>query len=311
MKKLVVMLTALLLVGLAACGGTHTVETPAEPDAGEAVVRAEEQAVAEVPTVIPPTASVTPVVAVTEEPTASASTPEEQLRALDEWDLVWISDSTGYGADFLYSNMVSEDVGIPVNLHKFAIGGLSAGSVLSGLRGEETEDYRLQELPEAIADAELVVFYANPTDSDSQTIPGDWMCVEKRGNYVNECALESFDVYRQHLDAIYEEILALRGDQPFIIRAYDSYNFPGKWAEDGVGAECGECWANYTQVIHDAAAAHGVPIAHVYDTFTGPNHDMDPRDQDLIGTDGVHTNKAGATLIATLVRDLGYEISSP
>ncbi len=243
--------------------------------------------------------------------TVSCTSPEEQLRGLDEWDLVWISDSTGFGAYDVYAEMVAEDNGIPVNVHRYAIGALSAGRVLDALRGQEPNHLRLKQLPDVIADAEVVVFYANPIDSVSEEHPGDWMCVGYTGNYVNECDPETFDLYRAHLDAIYEEILALRGNQPIIIRAYDSYNFPDKWEADGVSAECGECWGNYIQTIHDAAAAHGVPVAHVYDAFTGPNHDMDPRDQDLIGTDGEHTNKAGATLIATLVRDLGYEISSP
>lgn len=234
----------------------------------------------------------------------------EQLLALDQWDLVWISDSTGWGAADIYAGYIEEDADVEVVVHDFAMPVLSAGEVLGALRREDGASYKVAQLADAVAEAEVVVFYANPIDSMSDEFPDDSNCM-MGSLYVNSCPPESYDLYRQHLGQIYDQIVALRGNQPIIVHAYDSYQFPRRWAEGDVLEECQACWGAYTQAIHDAAAAHGIPIAHVYDAFTGPDHESDPRDTGLIGGDGQHTTEAGAELIASLVRDLGYEVTSP
>jgi lysophospholipase L1-like esterase len=55
------------------------------------------------------------------------------------------------------------------------------------------------------------------------------------------------------------------------------------------------------------AAEFDVPVAPVFDTFNGPNHDEDPRDKGYISVDGAHPSGEGAKAIAELLRDLGYE----
>ncbi len=152
-------------------------ETSAEPVANETTVIAKTQVATEVPTVIPPTASEAPVEAVTEEPTASPPTPEEQLLALDEWDLVWISDSTGWGAADIYAGYIEQDVGVDVIVHDFAKPVLSAGEVLGGLRREDGASYKVSQLPDTVAEAEIVVFYANPIHSMSDEYPDDSNCM--------------------------------------------------------------------------------------------------------------------------------------
>lgn len=240
----------------------------------------------------------------------ACAAPSEDIFAYEEWDLVWISDSTGFGAAEVYAEYIQEDLGLTVNIHNYTVHGLSAGTALKALRGEEGIQYTLQELPEVIPEAEVVVFYANPIRSKSDKHPFDWDCTSNRP-YVNKCAPETFEVYREHLDTVYREIFALRGRKPILIRAYEPYNIPAHWDEHGVLDECLQCWANYTQVIHDAADAHGIPVANVYDAFTGAQHDSDPRNTGLIGSDGQHTTPEGARLIADLLRELGYDVTQP
>jgi lysophospholipase L1-like esterase len=97
-----------------------------------------------------------------------------------------------------------------------------------------------------------------------------------------------------------------------IVRAFDAYNpLYSVWREHGVYNECMRCWENYNETIHQAAAAHNVPIAHVYDAFNGSNHDEDPREKGYIGYDGIHTSDQGKQVIADLLRDLGYEPVAP
>lgn len=230
-----------------------------------------------------------------------------------EWDLFFISDSSGFGAGELYAEYIERDLGVTVRLHDLALGNLSAGRVLRALGGETEYHAVLQKLSTLVreADVAVVVFYANPLDSISETHPGDWNCVTPP-YYVDDCSPETFEQYRADLDAIYEEILTLRSDAPIIIRAFDAYNpIYSLYRESGVYDECVRCWENYNEAIHQAAAARNVPIAHVYDAFNGPNHDEDPRDKGYIGPDGEHTSETGRKTIADLLWELGYEPLSP
>jgi len=260
------------------------------------------------PTPIPPTPTPVPPTPTLIPPTPTTIATEE----VTEWGLVFISDSSGWGVAERYAAHIESDLGVTVTLHDLATGSLSARSVLRALRSEGTGyNLLLRELPNLISEAEVVVFYANPVASISETNPGDWDCVSL-SPYVVDCSPETFDAYRADLDAIYEEIFALRGDSPIIIRAFDAYNpLCSVWHEHGVYDECMRCWENYNETIHQAAAAHNVPVAHVYDAFNGPNHDEDPRDKGYIGSDGMHTSATGRDVIADLLRELGYEPLGP
>ena len=65
------------------------------------------------------------------------------------------------------------------------------------------------------------------------------------------------------------------------------------------------------EIIHQAAEAHGVPVAEVYWAFNGSNYDEDPNDKGWIGTDKVHTSKAGQQAIVDQLHELGYEPITP
>jgi hypothetical protein len=179
-------------------------------------------------------------------------------------------------------------------------GGLSATSLLNKL--QNNEQWRGW-----ARDAEVVVYFGNPLGSAT----GDWDCIP-RGNYVNDCSPETFIGYRETLEAIVEEIFALREGEPTIIRATDFYvPILRQWREAGLEEACTQCLENMIEAIHQAAAAHNVPVAHVYDAFNGPNHDEDPRDKGYIASDGQHTSVLGQQVIAGLLRELGYEPVAP
>jgi lysophospholipase L1-like esterase len=136
--------------------------------------------------------------------------------------------------------------------------------------------------------------------------------VSQSAPYVKDCAPETFDAYRSDLGAVYQEILKLRGEEPVLIRAFDAYNpLYSVYREQGVYDECLACWENYNQAIHQAAMAHGVPLARVFDAFNGLDHDEDARDKGYIREDGEHTTGAGRQIIADLLRELGYEPTLP
>lgn len=238
--------------------------------------------------------------------TSCSSKPS--LQEMDEWDLVWISDSSGWDVAEIYASMVEEDTGKKVNVMDNWMGGLSAGYVYTVLKGEPTPNATLEHLGELIKEAEIVVFYANPEESWEEGNPADWMCVSSISlNYVNNCDMETFDTYIQHLEGIYQLIFELRDGQPTIVRAYDAYNpLIARFQEQGAYEDCKACWANYNAAIHQAAASYNIPVAGVAEAWNGPNWDQDPQAMGYT-KDSEHPNEVGATIIAQALRELGYE----
>lgn len=241
----------------------------------------------------------------------TGSNPQD-LTTLEEWDLLWISDSSGWGVAEVYAAYIEEDTGIPVNVYDYWDGGLSAGEVLRILEGEHTFNAELAKLPEIIPEMEVIVFYTNPAESVAEANPFDFNCGQDGSKlYVKACDMANFDLYVQHLEAIYREIFKLRGNRPTILRAYDAYNPTlARWDEPAIFESCLVCWGNYNAAIHQAASTFNIPMAQVYDAWNGPDHDQDPNDKGYT-KDGEHPNELGAQVIAAELRKLGYEPVSP
>ena len=243
---------------------------------------------------------------------STTAPPQEEksinLMEMEEWDLLWISDSSGWDVAKLYAAQIEADTGIRVNLYDYWDGGLSAGAVLDILDGGSTPNAKLARLPELIPEVEVVVFYANPAESIDDENPWDCNCgTDPSKTYVNSCDIETLALYIQHLEAIYQHILDLRAGQPTIIRAYDAYNPTlARWIDDGTFEACKTCWETYNLAIHQAADSYTIPVANVYEAWNGPEHDEDPNDKGYT-KDGEHPNELGALVIAEQLRLLGYE----
>jgi len=238
---------------------------------------------------------------------ACGPAPQPSLMEMEEWDLLWISDSSGWDVARVYAAMVAEDTGITIDLHDNWIGGLAAADVLRALQGEETQSFTLANLADEIREAEIIVFYANPEGSWRDDNPADWYCIGASGNYVNNCDMSTFDTYIADLEAIYQLIFELRDGQPTIIRAYDAYT-PRvvNWQADGCFDACHACWDNYNAAIRQAAATYNIPVADVYAAWNGADGTLDPVERGYT-KDNVHPNELGARLIAEAVRATGYD----
>ena len=219
-----------------------------------------------------------------------------------EWDLVVFGDSSAWGVGDGYAACIEEDLGVSVTVHDMTAPGEPITRVLSRLR--DNEDVR-----QAVREAEVITFNGNPTKSGSLDHPGDWgNCVEppdlrEPGN----AGLESFDAYEAHVDAVIDEVFALRRNKPAIIRAMDAYMpLHAPWRSSEVYEGCWVWWDHYNQAIHRACAARGIPVALVYDAFNGPDHHQDPREKGYISSDGMHASWAGREVIAEAFRALGY-----
>lgn len=250
--------------------------------------------------------------------TACATPAEQQdnattgLMALDEWDLLWISDSSGWGVAEVYGDYIEEDTGKTVNVYDSWDGGLSAGTILDILEGGKNPNAKLAKIPELIPEMEVIVFYTNPEESINEAKPMDFNCGQGNSKtFVNACDLDNFSVYIENLKSIYQHIFDLRGDQPTIVRAFDAYNPTlARWEQDGTFDICQDCWGNYNAAIHQAASQYNIPVARVYDAWNGPDHNEDPNDKGYT-KDGIHPNEVGAQVIAEELRKLGYDPVAP
>ncbi|UCG93306.1 MAG: SGNH/GDSL hydrolase family protein [candidate division WOR-3 bacterium] len=210
-----------------------------------------------------------------------------------EWNYVVLGDSSAWGFSKYYAAHIEEDMGIKVTVHDRTVGGLSSGQLLSMLRDD-------QKLRSAISEAEVVTFIANPGDHIG------WHIITGKGWH--DCSPEALAGYKSDLDEIIKEIFALRKGTPTIIRAMDFYvPIHSEWKKRGEYEENRRCWNALNETIHQAAAEHNIPVAHVYDAFNGPDHNEDPRDKGYIRDDGLHTNEEGQKVIADLFRKLGYK----
>lgn len=83
------------------------------------------------------------------------------------------------------------------------------------------------------------------------------------------------------------------------------------WREEGVYGPCRTYFQVISQITHEAAQAHGIPVIEVLSEMNGPDHSEDPRDRGLILEDGRHANGAGRQVIAEAFRKAGYEFVVP
>jgi hypothetical protein len=153
----------------------------------------------------------------------SGSNPLDEL---EEWDLVYISDSTGWGVPELLARNIERDTGKTVKVHDYSVGGLPALAVLKVLQTdpESISNARFKSLHSDVAEAEVIVFFANPRGSLEEGVTGGMEVCIKGTKAPENCSPELYEQYKENLMSVYEEIFALRNDMPTIIRTYDFYN---------------------------------------------------------------------------------------
>jgi hypothetical protein len=207
--------------------------------------------------------------------------------------------------------------GIMEKLYEYikVVGGLSALDVLYRLRSELTETSTFSSLRDQIAEAEVIVFFANPRGDPSLggVQGGMEACITYYGcRPPDDCTSELYAPYVENLESIYEEIFALREGKPTIVRAVDFYNpLISEHRECGMEIQCIQCFDIFNAAVRRAAETFSIPLVSVYDEFNGLSHDDDPRERGLIGPDGKHTSEQGQQVIADLLSGLGYEPVEP
>jgi len=259
---------------------------------------------------VAPTTSVAPTTA-EEQPSSDV----EPFPTGEPVDLVYISDSGGWGVAERYAELASEALGREVRLHDHRIGGMSMSGVLALVRGS---------LADEVAEAEIIVLYAQPRGLEyNLPQPNILTCFEALDALEESTSTlewdppvvplaEDWQPYRDVLDEVYGEIWRLREGRPVVLRAHDIYNgFIAPWRELGIEPECTANWEVEMQVIREAAEANGAVFVSFFDVFNGSEHDKDPREKGWIQDDGMHANDEGGSVAAEALAAVGFRVSEP
>lgn len=247
-------------------------------------------------------------------PRAAAASAGETSKP---YDLVWISDSNGWGAASFYAREISRDLGVRVRVHDYWKGGLPAADVLWYLRNSSTEW-----IP-AVRDAEVIVVWGNPTGLGDPKVDRAYCVVDM--SPPPPAVLKSSGRYIAALKAIYKRIFAIRKGAPVILRTYNTYapviaqappkavGFipPISWKQAGIVGPCTKAQEALSKSIATAAAAYHVPVGDIYTAFNGKSHREDPVAKGYIQPDGIHPSDKGRAVIAKTVAALGYQPVKP
>lgn len=228
------------------------------------------------------------------------------------WDLVVIGDSSLWGCGEALAAKITTDLGVEVKVHDFALPGLSAGSVREVLEtGKAPSSYTLPQLPEALKEADYVIMFVNPLDSE---VPGK--PIELDGCFFaskpGACDMTRWATYITDMEFIWNKIIEIRAGQPTILRATDIYNpLVAYWQKSGVFEDCTHCWVNMSAATRQAAENPGIPFLSRFDAFNGLAHTEDPREKGYIRDDGEHPTDLANEVTAQLLSGMGYEATIP
>lgn len=235
---------------------------------------------------------------------ASCGDSDAQLDTSEPWDLVFISDSRGFGVAQDWADLIEEGEGVEVRVHDYATANLSLRMARAWIT-DDTGDFD-DELRAEVADAEIVFVFGNPIGvvPDGGCVPWPQEYREQPNRLTSADWAPYGDVLRDILDVVFE----LRAGQPTVIRVADEWAAPiADWREAGVEAECTAGWEAHAGVIREAADEYGVGTASWYDAFNGPDHDEDPVEKGYISSDGYHQSEAGQKVEAEVLHALGYD----
>lgn len=226
-----------------------------------------------------------------------------------EWDLVVIGDSSLWEHGKAIAAQIEKDMGVKVNLEDFALPVLSAGKVREVLETGKSANGRLEQLPEAVKNAEMVVMFTNPIDS---VLPYGEIefgaCFNSGDPGPDACSSTYFEMYTADLKAIWQNIIALREGQETILIATDIYDpIVVYWQTAGVFDNCNRCWEGMSAAARKAAEAAGVPFVSRLDLYNGADHTEDPVAKGYIKDDGEHPTTLGAEVSAKAFAEIGYE----
>jgi len=221
------------------------------------------------------------------------------------WDYVALGDSLAFGVGAntggyvpRYREHIIRDTDHQIALTNLGVPGWKSADLYNAVRNE-------QQFRSAISEAEVVTWNIGGNDLR-----------EARSRYTNgtcgggdnqDCLRQALAQFRTNWDGIVAEIRSLRAPGATILRTMDVYNpFVAELKASGDLDELKPYLDQMNAHIAQSAQANEVPMARVYEAFNGPNGEDDAGAKGYIANDQLHPDDDGYTVMAELLRDLGY-----
>jgi len=240
---------------------------------------------------------------------ALAQDPLDGLPAPGEpWDLVYLTNSQGWGVPELYARHAEEALGVNVRVHDLTIANLNAAQILDYLD--------LSMFADQVADAEIVVVFGDPERSGVELpFPDVRSCWSTVANALRPPATSSaadWAPYREMLGRVFERVWELREERPTVVRTADMFvPMIDAWDQAGVLEECRREWEMMSDQVRVAAEAHGWRMVSIFDALNGPHHDRDLVERGWVHADSEHLNAEGAARLAEALAAVGFEPLTP
>ncbi len=232
------------------------------------------------------------------------------------WRLVALGDSlamprpwdcTGcIGYPAYYGSAITALTGRPVDVVNAAAPDIGSRDLLASVRHDRA-------LRRSIAGADVVTVTIGHNDTPwvASDDPCDGSDSDEQANwdrYTHACVARTADRMRRNLDAVLDEVTALRAGRPTAIRVTTFHNDTMKDPlayPPGGDAVSKAVVDTYSRAICAVAARHDVPCADVYHAFNGPRGTT--FDLPYVVDDHVHPNVTGQLLIAGVLLGTGLD----
>jgi len=204
-----------------------------------------------------------------------------------------------YGYTNHYAAYLEADLGVKVIQNNKGISGMQSGELLDRIRND-------QAWRKAISEAEVVTVYIGGNDVGYQLI-GEYKFGKCGGDDNMDCIRKAYETFMANYDAILDELLTLCAPGAIIRVATCPY---GSLRAYGYSGETTSFLKPLNEQIIQSAAEHNIPLARVDIAFNGPTGDENAEDKEYF-KDGWHPSILGATIMADVHRELGYEPTVP
>lgn len=234
------------------------------------------------------------------------SESDESLVIVMYGDSLLTYPAVNQGAIDVYAGMLEDDLGVTVDLQ--------VPMYDYGYPPYVVDDLESDRAQSDLAEADVVII-ESPIDAMAFAVMAAAGLegldpVDCGGDDDQQCLRDSLAEYKDSVEEIFSLLTEAVDPSETLIRGVDVYAL---LVEDQLAAGTLEVtnpyWQEAQEFFAETAAKYGIPTAHVFDEFMGPNGNVDPNDRGLMATDKLHPSEAGALLIAELIYDLGYDFA--
>ena len=205
---------------------------------------------------------------------------------------------------YAYRDVMQEDLAVEIDMRDHTVGGQATADFLAQLRTNERLRADMRE-----ADVVLFVIPNDEWKEPASTIAGHQGRdpADCGGDDGRECLREAIAEYKTLTDEILGEVTALADPSEVVIRVADFHLFSPGDNDEADREKLLPLWQEAQDYVEEAAAAHGIPVAQVFEEFMSPDGKGLPEEKGLVSADGVHFTSEGTAMVVRLLRELGYE----